>query len=71
MTKVQKHFKLQKPLDETLMQQIADAHALYGIERIILRNSNEDLVVEFDATRLRGSDVESALRGAGIPATAA
>jgi len=68
MTKVQKRFQLQAPLDETLMQQIADAHSLYGIERIILDSANSRLLVEFDATRLRGSDVESALKGVGIPA---
>lgn len=66
MTKVQKRFQLQKALDETLMQSIADAHSLYGIERIQL-GANQDVLVEFDATRLRSSDVEAALRGAGVP----
>ena len=68
MTKVQKRFQLQKPLDEALMQQIADAHSIYGIERIVIGSSNQDLMVEFDATRLRAANVEAALQQAGIPA---
>ena len=68
MTKVQKRFHLQKPLDEALMQQIADAHSIYGIERIVIGSSNQDLLVEFDATRLRAANVEAALQQAGIPA---
>lgn len=71
MTKVQKRFQLQKPLDEALMQQIADAHSLYGIERIIIGSSNQDLLVEVDATRMRSADIEAALQRAGIPAVAA
>ena len=67
MTKVQKHFHLQRPLDEALMQQIADANAIYGIESIRIAPSREDLRVEFDASRLRVADVESALQRAGIP----
>jgi hypothetical protein len=69
MTKVQKHFRLQRPLDESLMQQIADANSIYGIERIVIAPSREELMVEFDATRLRTSGVESALQRAGIPVT--
>ena len=68
MTKVQKRFQLQKTLDEALMQQIADAHSIYGIERIVIGSSNQDLLVEFDATRLRAANVEAALQQAGIPA---
>ena len=67
MTKVQKRFQLQRPLDEALMQQIADAHSLYGIERIVIGSGNQDLLVEFDATRMRSANVESALLQAGIP----
>ena len=70
MTKVQKRFQFQQPLDEALMQQIADAHSLYGIERIIIGSSNQDLVVEVDATRMRSADIEAALQRAGIPAVA-
>ncbi len=67
MTKVQKHFRLERKLDETLMQQIADANSIYGIEWIRIAPSREELIVEFDASRLRTNDVEMALQRAGIP----
>ena len=67
MTKVQRHFRLQRPLDESLMQQIADANSIYGIDRILISPSREELMVEFDATRLRTTEVEMALHRAGIP----
>jgi copper chaperone CopZ len=67
MTKVQKHFRLQRPLDEALMEQIAHVNSIYGIENIRISPSREDLKVEFDASRLRATDVESALQRAGIP----
>ncbi len=70
MTKVQKHFRLQRPLDESLMQQIADANSIYGIERIQIAPSREELMVEFDASRLRAIEVETALQRAGIPVVA-
>jgi hypothetical protein len=71
MTKVQKHFRLERTLDEALMQQIADANSIYGIEWIRIAPSREELVVEFDASRLRSGDVEAALQRAGIPAVEA
>jgi hypothetical protein len=70
MTKVQKHFRLQRALDESLMQQIADANSIYGIERIVISPSREELMVEFDASRLRTTEVEMALQRAGIPVMA-
>ena len=70
MTKVQKHFRLQRPLDDSLMEQIADANSIYGIERVRIAPSREELMVEFDATRVRTNDVEMALRRAGIPVVA-
>jgi hypothetical protein len=70
MTKVQKHFELQRPLDEPLMEQIAAANSIYGIERIQIAPSRKTLMVEFDASRLRDPDVESALQREGIPVVA-
>lgn len=67
MTKVQKHFRLQRPVDEPLMEQIVAANSIYGIERILIAPSGEELMVEYDATRLQVPDVESALERAGIP----
>ncbi len=67
MTRVQKRFKLQRVLDEALMQNIADARAIYGIEQITLSPSRDGVLVEFDASRLKLANVESVLQGAGIP----
>ncbi len=70
MTKVQRHFRLDQPFDEAVAQKIADAQALYGIEWIKVAPSRTELIVEFDATRLRANDVEAALQGCGIAAFA-
>jgi hypothetical protein len=70
MTKIQKHFRLQRPLDDSLMKQIADANSIYGIERIRIAPSREELMVEFDASRLRTTEVEAALERHGIPVVA-
>jgi allophanate hydrolase subunit 1 len=71
MTKVQVHFRLQKPLDEAMLSRISDAYALYGIQKVKVAPSLDSLMVEYDATRLRPAEVESALAGAGIPVTPA
>lgn len=68
MTKVQKYFQLQAELDETLMERIADANAIYGIERIVLMPGGKEIMVEFDASRLLITNVEAALGQAGVPA---
>ena len=66
MTKVQIRFRLAQPLNDTLLARISDAHTLYGIQRIRLSPAMDSLTVEYDATRLRPAEVESALTGAGI-----
>jgi hypothetical protein len=68
MTKVQIRFKLQKPLDNVLLARISDAHAFYGILKMTVAPSMDGLMVEYDASRLKPAEVESALAGAGIPA---
>ncbi len=71
MTKVQIRFKLQRPLDDVLLARLSDAHAFYGIQRVTLSPAMDSLTVEYDATRLRPDEVESAFAGAGIPVEAA
>ena len=66
MTKVQIRFHVQRPLDDSMLARIADAHALYGIQRVQMDPSMETLTVEYDATRLRPAEVEAAIAGAGI-----
>jgi allophanate hydrolase subunit 1 len=67
MTKVQIHFRLQRPLDNTMLTRIAEVNALYGIQRVRVAPSMDSLAVDYDATRLRPAEVESALAAAGIP----
>ena len=67
MTKLQMRFQLQKPLDESDYPGIATAHAKYGIQKIVVAPSLQELMVEYDATRLRPAEVEAMLAGAGIP----
>jgi len=71
MTKVQIHFRLQRPLDENQLEHIADTYAIYGIQKINVAPSLDSLSVEYDATRLRPAEVEAALARAGVPVIAA
>ena len=67
MTKVQIRFKLEKALDDVLLARISDAHGFYGIQHVKLAPSMDAIMVEYDASRLKPAEVESALAGAGIP----
>jgi hypothetical protein len=71
MTKVQIHLGLQRPLDDEMMKRIRDANAIYGIEQIKILPSLTELMVEYDATRLKTAEVERALAQAGIAAALA
>ncbi len=66
MTRVQIHFRLRQPLSDQLFPTIANAHTLYGIQRVRLSPAMDSLTVEYDASRLRPAEVEAALTGAGI-----
>ncbi|MEO8127040.1 MAG: hypothetical protein ABJF23_09235 [Bryobacteraceae bacterium] len=67
MTKIQVHFELARPLDDDLLEAIAKANAVYGIERITVAPSLRALMVEYDATRMNPREVEAVLLRAGIP----
>jgi hypothetical protein len=67
MTQVQIHFRLQRPLNNTLLARIESVNVLYGIQRVRVAPSLDSLTVDYDATRLRPAEVESALAAAGIP----
>jgi hypothetical protein len=67
MTKTQIRFRLERPLDEQLMPRIADAHSIYGIMRLQVMPDTQEIVVEYDASRLRTEDVGAALKRGGIP----
>jgi len=67
MTKVQIRFRLERPLDESMMPRIASAHSIYGIMRVQMAPSTGEIVVDYDASRLRTADVGAALKRGGIP----
>ncbi len=67
MTQVQIHFRLQRPLDSGMLANIEQVNTLYGIQRVRVSPAMDRLTVDYDATRLRPADVESALAAAGIP----
>ena len=67
MTKVQLKFELARELDSKAMEAIANAHSYYGIHYVQLHPSLNSLVVEYDASRLTGTDVEATLHRAGVP----
>jgi hypothetical protein len=69
MTKVQIHLALERPLDDEMMERISDANSIYGIEHIKILPSLKEIMVEYDATRLKPDEIERALAQAGIPAT--
>lgn len=49
------------------MSRIADAHSIYGIMRLEVAAPTEEIVVDYDASRLRTADVGAALKRCGIP----
>jgi hypothetical protein len=67
MTKVQLRYELLRPLDDTLMKRISDAHGIYGFQRILVEPSLDKLAVEYDASRLSRDSVVANLHAAGIP----
>ena len=67
MTKVQIRFHLDRPLDEQMMERMARAHSIYGIMRVQVEASSQEVVADYDASRLRAADVGAALRRGGIP----
>ncbi len=67
MTKVQIHFRLERPLDDALMTRIAGVSSIYGIQKVTVAPSLDGLTVEYDATRLRLAEVNPLLRAPAFP----
>jgi hypothetical protein len=67
MTKVQIRFRLERPFEDHMTPGIAAAHSIYGILRAHVVPSGQEIVVDYDASRLRTADVGAALKHAGIP----
>lgn len=70
MTKVQIHFQLETPLDDAMAMRLSDVNSVYGIDRIQVEPSLKRIMVEYDASRLKASEVQSVLEGLGIAVAA-
>ena len=67
MTKTQIRFRLKRPLNEELMLRVADAHSIYGIMRVQVAPSGQEIIVDYDGSRLMTGDVRAVLKRGGIP----
>ena len=67
MTKVQIRFRLERPLDEAMLPRLASAHSVYGILRVQTEPSTQEVIVDFDASRLKPEDVGAVLKRGGVP----
>lgn len=67
MTKVTLHYDLLRPLTNEDLPNIANVHSHYGIVRVQVAPSLDKITVDYDASRLMKSDVESVLARHGLP----
>lgn len=67
MTKVTLHYDLIRPLTDDDLPAISNVHSVYGMVRVQLAPSLDKIVVDYDASRLKKSDVETELMHHGIP----
>jgi hypothetical protein len=67
MTKVTLHYDLLRPLTDDDLPAIYNAHSTYGIARLKVAPSLDKITLDYDASRLSKSDVESVLARHGVP----
>ncbi|MCW5962634.1 MAG: hypothetical protein KIT83_01240 [Bryobacterales bacterium] len=67
MTKITLRFELLAPLDKRMMAWISRAGSVYGLTRVQVAPRSNDLIVDFDASRLTVHEVEHEFAKAGIP----
>ena len=66
MTTVEIRIKLQRTLEVSEVEGLGRLSTVYGIRK--MRADGQELLVEFDATRMNEAEVLSLVRGAGLPA---
>ena len=67
MTKVTLHYELSRPLSDVDLENIAKVHSVYGIARVQVAPTLDEIMVDYDASRLMKQDVEAVLARHGIP----
>ncbi len=69
MTKVQTTFKLSRPLTDGDLKSISHVHAVYGMFAVRVSAADDELYVEYDASRLSREEVRGTLEENGLPLT--
>lgn len=69
MTYVKVVYRVAKALSAAQMKRLGDLPGHYGIRRLRLDDQNSLLHIEYDASRLKETEVVHWVRGAGIPLT--
>jgi hypothetical protein len=67
MTKVQTSFKLSRALDDRELKEISRLHAVYGLLAVRVQPSGDELLIDYDASRLSREEVRGTLDQHGIP----
>jgi hypothetical protein len=67
MTKVQLTFKLARALSEQELAGLSRMHSVIGFFALRLKPGADDLLVEYDASRLSPKEVRGSLEEHGIP----
>lgn len=67
MTKVTLHYDLARPLTEPELACVADLPSTYGIARVQMTPGLDKIIVDYDASRMMKTDVESVLHRHGVP----
>jgi hypothetical protein len=67
MTKVTLHYDLARRLTEPELGSVADLTSTYGLERVQMAPGLDKIIVDYDASRMMRSDVESVLHRHGLP----
>jgi hypothetical protein len=67
MTKITRQFDLVRPVDDSDANAVAKANSVYGIVRLSIARTLDNVTVDYDASRLSEKDVEASLIGVGLP----
>jgi hypothetical protein len=67
MTFLEVIFELQRPLNQVQLRRLAEFANTYGLRRFRTDDSGRRLTFEYDASRLKATEVIHVLRRAGIP----
>jgi hypothetical protein len=70
MAKVTLRYKLPRPLGDEDLENLARVHSVYGIVRVQVAPSLDEITVDYDASRLTKKDVEAVLAAHSIPVRA-